>query len=71
MIKKFLKPLETKGAVAFSFEYLKATFCVIVSHLAAHQKKVQARNEDFREITKNLKFENSAEQTSKKVEGEV
>ena len=66
-----MKPSGNKGAVAFSFKYFKSTFCVIVSHLASDQDKIKARNDDFREISKNLKFENSFEKTSKKVEGKV
>ena len=66
-----MKPSGNKGAVAFSFEYFKSTICVIVSHLASDQEKVKARNDDFREITKNLKFKNSFEKTSKRVEDKV
>ena len=66
-----MKPAENKGAVAFSFEYLKSSICVIVSHFAAHKNEIQARNNDFKAITKNLKFKNSIEETSKKIEGKV
>ena len=66
-----MKPSGNKGAVGFSFKYFESIFCVIVSHLASDQDEIKARNDDFREITKSLKFENLFEKTSKKVEGKV
>lgn len=43
-----------KGACAISFSVCNTSFCFVSSHLAAHQGKVQDREEDFREITRNI-----------------
>ena len=41
-----------KGAVIVRFELFKSSICVINTHLAAHQKKVSARNRDYANILK-------------------
>ena len=41
-----------KGAVLARFELFKSSICVINTHLAAHQKKVSARNRDYANILK-------------------
>ena len=39
-----------KGAVLVRFELFKSSLCIINAHLAAHQKKVSARNKDYAKI---------------------
>ena len=39
-----------KGGVAISLSYLDTTFCFLNSHLAAHQTKCGARNDNMKEI---------------------
>lgn len=39
-----------KGCVGISFDFDGTSFGVISSHLAAHQHKMQDRNNDYRQI---------------------
>eukprot|EP01104_Vermistella_antarctica_P013753 TRINITY_DN420_c6_g1_i1.p1 TRINITY_DN420_c6_g1~~TRINITY_DN420_c6_g1_i1.p1 ORF type:complete len:1210 (+),score=194.17 TRINITY_DN420_c6_g1_i1:468-3632(+) len=43
-----------KGGVCISFQFFETTVAFITSHLAAHQTKVETRNNDYRQILSNL-----------------
>jgi len=45
-----------KGAVAVRFELFEESFCFVNTHLAAGQKDVKARNENYNTILKTLVF---------------
>ncbi|KAL0233437.1 hypothetical protein PCE1_001952 [Barthelona sp. PCE] len=45
-----------KGAVGCSMKYNGTKLCFINSHLAAHQEKISARNDNFKEVVTNLKL---------------
>lgn len=45
-----------KGAVAVSFNYSATRFCVLVSHLAAGLENVEQRHNDYKMISKNIRF---------------
>ena len=49
-----------KGAVSVSFSVYRRRFVFLSSHFAAHQDKVEERNNDYAKIVKNLKFKNSS-----------
>jgi hypothetical protein len=51
--------LGNKGGVAISMSYGDTSLCFINSHLAAHQTKCKARNDNFKEIVEgvNVGFE--------------
>jgi endonuclease/exonuclease/phosphatase family metal-dependent hydrolase len=46
-----------KGCIAYRFELLNNTFCFINAHFAAHQKKVDERNQNFYDIMTEDLFE--------------
>lgn len=46
--------VNTKGAVGISFKFANTTFVVINAHLAAHQKNVKDRNNDYHTIARSL-----------------
>ncbi|EGG17143.1 inositol 5-phosphatase [Cavenderia fasciculata] len=43
-----------KGATAISFKFLESSFLFINSHFAAHQEKIEQRNQNYRDIIKGL-----------------
>eukprot|EP01132_Coremiostelium_polycephalum_P007495 gene7495-9211_t len=43
-----------KGAVLISFQFLETSFCFVSSHFAAHQEKVDHRNNNFKDIVKGV-----------------
>ena len=45
-----------KGGCAVRFDLFEETFCFICTHLAAGQKDIKARNENFHTILENLRF---------------
>jgi len=45
-----------KGGVAIRFSFYNTTICIINSHLNAHLDNVLRRNQDMRDIAKNIKF---------------
>ncbi|KAL7719380.1 Inositol polyphosphate 5-phosphatase [Entamoeba marina] len=45
--------MANKGGVAFSFTLYSTTFCIVGSHLAAHQNEVAKRNHNFADIYNN------------------
>lgn len=45
-----------KGAIAFSFEILGESFCMVNSHLAAHKQNCKLRNENILNISRGLRF---------------
>lgn len=49
-----------KGAAAINFTVYRRRFVFLCSHFAAHQDKVEERNNDYSKIVKNLKFKNSS-----------
>ena len=53
-----------KGAAAINFSVYRRRFVILCSHFAAHQDKVEERNNDYTKIVKNLKFKNSSTKTS-------
>jgi hypothetical protein len=48
------KVLGNKGGIAISFNYKQRRICFVNSHLAAHQEKIDERNEHYREIVENV-----------------
>jgi len=52
----FGRTLGNKGAVAVKMSIFRRTFCLVNSHLAAHQDKVAARNADFEYIYSQMVF---------------
>ncbi|GAM21486.1 hypothetical protein SAMD00019534_046610 [Acytostelium subglobosum LB1] len=47
-----------KGATAISFQFFETSFCFINSHFAAHQEKTDQRNQNYRDIVKNVELGN-------------
>ena len=45
-----------KGGVGIRFKIWDSTLCFVSTHLAAHKKNVQGRNQDFAKIFQHLKF---------------
>jgi len=45
-----------KGGVGIRFKIWNSTLCFVSTHLAAHKKNVQGRNQDFAKIFQHLKF---------------
>ena len=45
-----------KGGVAVRFQWFDSTFCLVCSHLAAHQNNVHSRNSDFLNIAKRITY---------------
>eukprot|EP00474_Spongospora_subterranea_P009019 CRZ09477.1 hypothetical protein [Spongospora subterranea] len=50
-----------KGGIGVRFDLYDSSFCVLNSHLSAHQNNVPARNDNFRDITEKLKFSTPTE----------
>eukprot|EP00002_Diphylleia_rotans_P032520 TRINITY_DN6840_c0_g1_i1.p1 TRINITY_DN6840_c0_g1~~TRINITY_DN6840_c0_g1_i1.p1 ORF type:complete len:787 (-),score=125.19 TRINITY_DN6840_c0_g1_i1:63-2423(-) len=50
-----------KGGIGIRLQFHDSTICFINSHLAAHQENFQRRNEDFREIYRQMRFEGGNE----------
>ena len=53
-----------KGGVGVRFQLNKTKFCFVTAHLAAHQNKVQQRNQNFENLLENLIFDNTVESIS-------
>lgn len=45
-----------KGGIALSMNYSTTKFCFIVAHLSAGLENVEQRNKDFKNISKNIRF---------------
>ena len=45
-----------KGGVAIRFLLHSTSVCFVCSHMAAHQTKVQERNQDFHDICSRVQF---------------
>jgi len=45
-----------KGGVAIRFQLHDSTFCLVNTHLSAHQENLLRRNQDFHEISRRIQF---------------
>ena len=57
-----------KGGVLIRFVYYNTSLCFVCSHFAAHQKEIDKRNEDFRQIYENSEFSGQATNSNYKTE---
>ena len=53
--------VKNKGAIAVSMKVYASPICFIVSHLAAHQDKVDVRNQNFSDIVEHTSFRGLSE----------